>query len=280
MKSKVMMLIFLTGFVSTGWGQTLKSDSVRFESGDLCATVRGDVSDLQLSTAFLAPGQDPSALAWSTRKIRVRDAVLRVPLKDWFSKEDAAGGILLLRAGSTETIWGVRQLHLVKGENWIGTWGPLSSARVVLPKGVEGSLPDDVCQPMSVKAGEKHGGATGWVVMPFEEGGTCAVHIPVDQPATAFCLPGLRAWSLEDLGLIEAGFQGGANPVLSDRIWKLNPLTRVVDATFWFRSTDQTWRRTSKGFPAIKGDLFFPGDVLVIKPRVSTKDWVLNPGSN
>lgn len=280
MKSKVMILSFFVGLVSAGWGQVLDPGSVRFDNGDLRAIVREDVTNLELSISFLAPGQDPRSVSWSTSVIEVRDAAIQLSPKDWFSDPVPKGGILLLRFGPDEVIWGIRKLHLGAGENWVGTWGPLGSRQVAFPEGLDWTVPSGRCQPMRVQVDQAHSGVTGLVVMPFEEGSACTIPIPVDRPATAFCLSGFRAWGLAELGLIESGFQGGSNPVQSDRIWKLNPVTGIVDATYWYRITDQTWRSTAKGFPAIEGDLFFPGDVVVIKPRVSTKDWVLSPGSN
>lgn len=279
MKMKVWTLVFLAGFGCPGWGGVLDPDSVRFEQGDLCAQVRGEVADLPVSAAFLAPGQDPESVDWTSREIAVRDGMIRAALDNWFPERVPKRGVLLLRFGADEMTWGVSRIPLAAGEQWVGTWGALNARRVSFPDGVSWALPEGLCRPVQIVTEESAAGEAGLMVMPFSKGDACSVEISPDEEATPFCLPGLQAWSLEALALVEAGFTGGGNPVLSDWIWKLDPVTGEVDSIYWYRTSDQSWRSSAEGYPSAESPLFFPGEVVVIRPRVSPQPWMLRPAA-
>jgi uncharacterized repeat protein (TIGR01451 family) len=67
------------------------------------------------------------------------------------------------------------------------------------------------------------------------------------------------------LGLLEAGFRGAVvNPGLSDQIWKFNRSAQVMGTPVWYKTSDQTWRLVSGGFPLVPTNYFAHDDALVI----------------
>ena len=54
------------------------------------------------------------------------------------------------------------------------------------------------------------------------------------------------------------------NPGLSDQIWKFNRAGQVMGTPVWYKTSDQTWRLTSGGFPLVPTNYFAPDDGLVI----------------
>ena len=282
MKIKPMLLAAVVGMASISSAQILDPDGFRFEGSDLYAKVNGSVAETELSIGFLAPGVDPASMSWRVGMVDVHDTFIRMPIDQWLSDSSPAGGILLLRFGEGQPIWGVRQLTLQAGENWFGTWGSLSVERCKLPKGATLKFPESPCGPFGIVCDADAVGEQALVVMPFEPLDSCDVLVKGGRSITAVSLPGFRSWALDDLGLINAGFQGGVNPIKSDRLWKLNPVTQKVDETYWFNSTDQTWRSTLKGYPAVVKPIFFPGDAIFISTRMSKDNWTMSvrPGSS
>ncbi|HMP74133.1 MAG TPA: hypothetical protein PKE55_12800 [Kiritimatiellia bacterium] len=84
------------------------------------------------------------------------------------------------------------------------------------------------------------------------------------------------------LGLIEAGFVGGGNPVQSDWMWKFDRYGQKVPDVIWYRTTDQSWRFNRDGFPEVPTNYFSPNDAIVIQTRRSTSDivWTNRPMYN
>ena len=73
------------------------------------------------------------------------------------------------------------------------------------------------------------------------------------------------------LGLVEAGFKGHAVlPGLSDQVWKFNRSAQVLATPVWYKTSDQTWRLTSTGFPLVPTNYFAPDDALVIVTQPTT----------
>jgi uncharacterized repeat protein (TIGR01451 family) len=84
------------------------------------------------------------------------------------------------------------------------------------------------------------------------------------------------------LNLIEAGFVGGGNPVFSDWMWKYDRASQKVPNVIWYRTTDQTWRFNSTGYPEVPTNYFSPNDAIVIQTRRATHDiiWTNRPWYN
>ncbi|HQQ04631.1 MAG TPA: choice-of-anchor D domain-containing protein [Kiritimatiellia bacterium] len=76
------------------------------------------------------------------------------------------------------------------------------------------------------------------------------------------------------MGLLEAGFQGGAAPIWSDQIWKYDRSGQFAPYPVWFRTSDNTWRHTHPfPFPPVASNYFGPDDGIFIHTRASTSDW-------
>ncbi len=74
------------------------------------------------------------------------------------------------------------------------------------------------------------------------------------------------------LGLLEAGFQGGTIPPLSDMLWKYDRQNqRVPDGKIWFKTTDKTWRFDTGGINGalVPTNYFKPDDAIVIWRRAT-----------
>jgi len=269
-----MLTVFVLLCAQMGWAELVNRDSLRFDEGALHASLNQELRELPCTFSFLPYGADPAKVMWKTEVIQVNDRSFRLNPSDWFPERSPGSGILLVRFGTDDTVWGVRWFRLRGGENWLGAWGEFRPDWISLPKGVGVKSPGGLCSPILIEVGSKGLDGEGMLLMPFEAGG-CSIPIPGGKKVTPLSLPGLRSWRLADLGLIDAGFIGGAHPVASDRIWKLNPQSGNVDLTYWFCTSDKTWRSTLKGYQEVLEPVFFPGDVLTIKTRISSGDWAL-----
>lgn len=78
-----------------------------------------------------------------------------------------------------------------------------------------------------------------------------------------------------EMNLLSAGFTGGINPIQSDWMWKYDRANQRVPDKIWYRTTDQTWRFLSTGYPAVPAGYFGYDDAIVIQTRKSqsTLNW-------
>jgi hypothetical protein len=94
-----------------------------------------------------------------------------------------------------------------------------------------------------------------------------------------FNLP--RQMHPSQMNLLESGFQGGAIPPQSDRIYKWRNLNsagfttenQYVPETIWYRTNDRTWRFATTGWPLVPTNYFNPDDAFVIQQLKSTGNW-------
>ncbi len=80
-----------------------------------------------------------------------------------------------------------------------------------------------------------------------------------------------RRFHPSELGLLEAGFQGGGNYTTSDRLYKYDRANQRVPATIYYRTTDQTWRFADNTL--VPAGYFSPDDGIVVRSRMSNSDY-------
>jgi hypothetical protein len=70
------------------------------------------------------------------------------------------------------------------------------------------------------------------------------------------------------LNLLESGFRGGANPVLSDWLWKYDAVSQVVPAVVYYNTSSTNWFFTVGGL--VPTNYFRFSDAIAIQTRRQT----------
>lgn len=83
------------------------------------------------------------------------------------------------------------------------------------------------------------------------------------------------------MGLTNNGgqFKGGLTPVASDQIWKYDRAQQKAPYAVWLRTSDNTWRLTSSGFPAVPAGYFSSDDGIFIYSQTNqlSSYWIHPP---
>lgn len=129
--------------------------------------------------------------------------------------------------------------------------------------------------------------------LPYDQG--FLVEIPTNLPAQRLpmvfgvptntqtqVLPGGNRYSMvsinlpesqhpSQLRLLEAGFKGGANPILSDWLWKYDRPSQVAPRVIYFNTVSNAWLFTSDNV-RVPTNWFRPDDAVVVQTRKSASN--------